>query len=528
MNSFPGNVLIIDDKLDILDEYKKEEDIVKYLFSWDDIPGNDSMRILKFLKNNLQLEWVENAEIKKSDNGEAITLTKGENSLIFKLNKEESKVNLEISGGKTYEYILKKEKGKLNICIDDINTKYEYTNLKRLVDFFETEGIPVMKISDTQNLQFITEYIQKLRNIRLLILDLDLNGDGNVDLDDEELIRKILEISVKEYGYFFLLINSAHKEKWEEIKENIHNDIHVKKVIENLSHVFSKEDDLWDTLEKIMEEKFSLNLIYKFEQNLNKARDSAFREFIDFDTDTWNNLIHLMSKESGEIVHSNITNIMLVLLKQHMLSVKYNPPNNCSNQSRDKDIIKNLYKSLNYVLNENEILDNDPIWTGNLYKTNYTDIGKKLALVITPECDIAQKNNIEQYKVLYGFEINDTTFCKYDHKDNNTVNIPLFTKRAGRSMNNNNWRSRKDLNQIKNPNQYLYILPFAIENNSTCMDFRFSETVSKEDTNTWNLKLRVIEPLITDIMDKYSNLFNRKGLIDFPFKEAKINLLEDE
>ena len=88
-----------------------------YLFSWDDVPGNDSMRILKYMRDNLKIDWAENAEIKKSDNSEAITLTKGENSLIFKLNKEENKVNLEISGGETYEYILKKEKGKLNIYV---------------------------------------------------------------------------------------------------------------------------------------------------------------------------------------------------------------------------------------------------------------------------------------------------------------------------------------------------------------------------------------------------------------------------
>jgi hypothetical protein len=87
------------------------------LFSWDDVPGNDSRRLLKFLKNNLKIKWVENAKIKKSDDGKAITITKENNSLIFKLNKEESKVILEIRGGETHEYILTEEKNKLNIYL---------------------------------------------------------------------------------------------------------------------------------------------------------------------------------------------------------------------------------------------------------------------------------------------------------------------------------------------------------------------------------------------------------------------------
>jgi len=86
-----------------------------YLFRWEDVPGNDSKQLLKFLKNNLKLSWVENAKIKKSDNGKSITVIKGENLPTFKLNKRENKVNLEINSGGTYEYNLKKEDDKLNI-----------------------------------------------------------------------------------------------------------------------------------------------------------------------------------------------------------------------------------------------------------------------------------------------------------------------------------------------------------------------------------------------------------------------------
>ncbi|ODS35828.1 hypothetical protein BEH94_05585 [Candidatus Altiarchaeales archaeon WOR_SM1_SCG] len=86
-----------------------------YLFTWDDVPGDDSERLLKHLVDDIEIDWVKDTEIKKSDNNKTINVIKGENSLIFKLNNEENKVKLETSGGKVYKYISKKENGKLNI-----------------------------------------------------------------------------------------------------------------------------------------------------------------------------------------------------------------------------------------------------------------------------------------------------------------------------------------------------------------------------------------------------------------------------
>ena len=86
-----------------------------YLFSWNNIPGNDSERFVEFLEKNLKINWVCNATIEKIDDYKAIVVTDGKNSITLKLNMEEKKVTQEILGGKTHEYILKEEFGKLNI-----------------------------------------------------------------------------------------------------------------------------------------------------------------------------------------------------------------------------------------------------------------------------------------------------------------------------------------------------------------------------------------------------------------------------
>ena len=86
-----------------------------FLFSWNNVPGNDSERLLRFLKYDIKIEWLENAEIKKSNDNKAITITNESNTLTIKLNKEENKAILCINGKETHEYILKEEGDNINI-----------------------------------------------------------------------------------------------------------------------------------------------------------------------------------------------------------------------------------------------------------------------------------------------------------------------------------------------------------------------------------------------------------------------------
>lgn len=85
------------------------------LFSWDDIPGNDSKRLIGFLEKDLEINWAKNATIKKAEGNKTINVSEGKNLVTLKLNKEGNNVTLNISNGKTYEYVLKEENGKLNI-----------------------------------------------------------------------------------------------------------------------------------------------------------------------------------------------------------------------------------------------------------------------------------------------------------------------------------------------------------------------------------------------------------------------------
>lgn len=91
------------------------------LFSWDNVPGSDSERLLWYIRNVLNIDWVENAEISKSNDCKTIFILKDENSAKIMIDEEKEKVTIKINDKLAYALELKKEGGKLNI--------YKYTNL---------------------------------------------------------------------------------------------------------------------------------------------------------------------------------------------------------------------------------------------------------------------------------------------------------------------------------------------------------------------------------------------------------------
>lgn len=86
-----------------------------YLFSWDNIPGNDNVRLIEFLKQNFNIDWIESAKIEKFNDIRTISVTTEKNSLSLILNNEKTIANLKIDDGRTDKFIAKMENGKLNI-----------------------------------------------------------------------------------------------------------------------------------------------------------------------------------------------------------------------------------------------------------------------------------------------------------------------------------------------------------------------------------------------------------------------------
>lgn len=123
-----------------------EEDLK--VFSWDNVPGDDSERFIEFLEKDLKINWARNAAIEKADENKTIKVTDGENLITLKLNKEENKVTQEIRGEKTYEYILKEENGKLNIYNNIMPFYSKSPNEWKPFPFYKNENNKIIPINE--------------------------------------------------------------------------------------------------------------------------------------------------------------------------------------------------------------------------------------------------------------------------------------------------------------------------------------------------------------------------------------------
>jgi transposase len=98
----------------------------EYLFSWKEIPGNDSERLTDFLKSNYDVDWVKTAKIAKTDDDKTIMIIAGEKFISLNLSNENTELDLKIDNGKTDKFIVKTENDKLNIYKTVIEVKKVY------------------------------------------------------------------------------------------------------------------------------------------------------------------------------------------------------------------------------------------------------------------------------------------------------------------------------------------------------------------------------------------------------------------
>ncbi len=89
-----------------------------YLFSWDQIPGNDNGKLIKFLSQKFGIDWLKTAKIERNDDGKTIIVSNYEDenkNISLRLNDEKNNVTIIIGDVKTDEFIVKMENGQLNI-----------------------------------------------------------------------------------------------------------------------------------------------------------------------------------------------------------------------------------------------------------------------------------------------------------------------------------------------------------------------------------------------------------------------------
>jgi len=111
------------------------------LFDWNNIPGEDSSKLIDHLQKCFKIDWLEQAEIEKSEDCQKITLTDGKKTITLKL-EAQNKVVLELGKEEQYEYDFVKDDAKtLNVYNKEVLLK-----LKEL-DSKDDEGLEKLAIN---------------------------------------------------------------------------------------------------------------------------------------------------------------------------------------------------------------------------------------------------------------------------------------------------------------------------------------------------------------------------------------------
>ncbi len=94
-----------------------KKDFVKerLLFCWENIPGTDNEKLIKFLRKEFRIDWVMKARIEKADDNITIKVYYDKNYILLSLNKGNSKVKLELDGSEQDELIVKSRYDELKI-----------------------------------------------------------------------------------------------------------------------------------------------------------------------------------------------------------------------------------------------------------------------------------------------------------------------------------------------------------------------------------------------------------------------------
>lgn len=96
-----------------------------YLFSWNEIPGTDSVKLIEILNQKFKIDWINTAQIEKIENGTTIRVFTPRNNLLLRLSPGKSEVNIILDDGRVDKFIGIIENNKLNIYIDNNPSEFK-------------------------------------------------------------------------------------------------------------------------------------------------------------------------------------------------------------------------------------------------------------------------------------------------------------------------------------------------------------------------------------------------------------------
>ncbi len=368
-----------------------------------------------------------------------------------------------------------------------------------------------------------------ISNVRVVIIDLDL-ADMKTKTNSLAFYSPILEILHKIPGPLVVMIMAQEYEDIDPGNLNYYYEQSFgsfKGVI--LQDGLSKDDEIADPsklLKLIMtsiQNDRILRLLLTWETVVDKAQDRAFDQLISKDIKlTVPNLVRSLCRDfSEDSAARELVSTIMQLVSRRMYepsefrlldalvkeinkeSIGINPDYPCK-----EDLL--LYNRLMFY----EPIPEEPVWTGDIFKTNGLPKYDDYAIVLTPVCDFAN-NKTSRALVCFGFPIIEGAFAdsdyppyRFDLEVIKKVEIPLDQKEIVACI-----KSRYVLGKVKNTENLYTLWNFKVDDKilGLCFDFNNIKTMEIQELKKWERVQRLDFPFKQHILETYGRFMSRVG-----------------
>ena len=407
--------------------------------------------------------------------------------------------------------------GKILVVDDEYNSKIE-----KAVNALVRDGIPVQYWNGKNKLP------DTIRNVRVVVLDLDLAGAGfrSPGLTHYGLAVQALN---KIPGPFLVIIMAQ-----DFIKDDPENlvqayvEAYDKPICGFVAPTGLAKDDevqnpslLKELIVKSISDEDILKMAFLWEDVIDTATDLALNDLVPREVDsTMIAIIKTFCKEMGDDAAAReLIDLLMQLVSRRVTAGKsfedfkslimlLNKRNRTAPAAAEKAEIYNRIMFYTPVAEEKT-------WTGDIYKTVNQGKYYDYAIVLNSPCDLAH-NKAWSYRLCFGFVVKPENFEDLEYppykidpkiterrKKNPKEEISVFKKFARERYSNspNLPESLYLLHNMKDPESFIKL----------CFDFNNVRSLEDAQLKEWTRIGRLDSPFLEELLQKYSNQAFRIG-----------------
>jgi len=292
------------------------------------------------------------------------------------------------------------------LVVDDV-----YEDVADIVQKFREEGYGVIYRDGP------SDDISRMSNIRLVVLDLNLKGEGP-DVDPEQPALVLKRLTEGGNAFYLVAVWSRYVEDREvpgdqellsELKE-----AYTRQTGRTFPDLFLKpfkkpleQAELHDRIKQWVGEVPHAGLVFEWERLLNISRDRTTGDIFDLEGGSLASLAKVLRKEVGESANRELVQLFNKVLLRCMTTGELPEIRELMNRLGEGGGINlDWYARFHHFQTYYHPDETEPVWTGDIFETGDDDYRKGYAVVITPQCDLAQ-DKVDRIKVGYAMKVDD-------------------------------------------------------------------------------------------------------------------------